>query len=116
MSFIARLAAARAADAAARKALADAHRHVEPNSLGLHKSLIEFSPVQYADALRKVADIMESIPALAAAAAEARAALRPLEDRACYKCNGSGNYNAPTRAYRQGRPYCFKCDGKGEGQ
>lgn len=112
-TFVAQLATARKAASDARKALDTAHKHVEPPTAELH-ALFLTRPAQYAECLRKMADIVATLPALTAAAEQSAAALAALEERACWKCSGTGEYSAPTRAYRQGKPYCFTCNGTGD--
>lgn len=113
--FCDQLATARKAASDAREALATARKHVEPPSADLH-ALFLTMPGKYAECLRKMADIVETLPALTQASEQADAAQAALEKLACYKCNGTGVYTAPTRAHRDGKPYCFTCNGTGRGK
>lgn len=112
--FVAQLATARKLASDARKACDTARLHVRPMDADTHAALLAHDPVRYAQCLRQVADIMEGIPALDAARTAADEALKVLADRACYACHGTGEYSAPTSAFRNGKPYCFKCGGTGE--
>jgi mono/diheme cytochrome c family protein len=106
------LAAARAADRDASKALAIALKHVEPLTADLH-TLFLTRPAAYAECLRKMAAILDTLPALRADAAAAAAALASLDAQACWTCHGTGRYEGPTNARRRGVPYCFDCGGDG---
>lgn len=111
-TYITRLAGARKTNQAARKALDTARQHVTPPTPDMHNLFLTM-PENYAKALRQMAEILETLPALTAAADTAAATLAPLEAQACWKCDGTGQYTAPTRATRHGIPYCFTCDGQG---
>lgn len=112
-TFVTEYAAADTAATAAHQALKTARKHVEPLSPELH-ALFLTKPEQYATCLRKMADIVETIPALTAAAQAADAALEPLIARRCFYCHGTGMYQAPTSHYTDGKPQCWKCHGTGE--
>jgi hypothetical protein len=112
-TFPARINAARNTVAEAGNALALALRQVEPMSPELHQMFVTHKPLEYAECLRKVADILATIPALREALEQAEQALAPLEDAACWKCHGTGQYAGATNARRRGVPYCFDCDGHG---
>lgn len=111
-TFVGQYAAARKAGADARAALDTAHKHLTPPTAEMHELFLTV-PGRYAECLRKMADIAESLPALIAAATAAADAETELADQACWYCRGTGEYSAPTSAYRNGKPYCFKCDGTG---
>jgi uncharacterized protein HemY len=111
-TFPARIAAARTAVTQTHAALATALQHVQPPTPDLHKLFLD-RPESYAKALRQMADILDSLPALRDAAAAADEALKPLEEQACWKCHGTGEYAGATNARRRGVPYCFDCDGHG---
>lgn len=113
-TFVAQLANARVVAYAANQAVNDALKNCTLDAHFQRMALALKDPTSYATCLRKIAAIVETLPALRQAAAEAAAALAPLEERACRKCHGTGEYSAPTSAYRNGRPYCFKCNGTGE--
>lgn len=112
-TFAQEYAAARAAETKAAHALTTALKHVEPVSTELHELFLT-RPQSYATALRKTADILESLPALREAAKAALDAVSALAPRACWYCDGTGRYAGPTSALRQGVPYCFRCNGTGE--
>lgn len=112
-TYTARLAAARTAHTAAGHALATALKHVEPPTAELHTVFLT-KPEAYAKALHQMADIVTSLPALRAAAKDTLDALSALETDACHRCYGTGVYSGPTSAYRQGKPYCFHCNGTGQ--
>lgn len=116
VTFAAQLAAARAAANAAHKALNDAIANVTLTPEFQRLALAERRTEMYATCLRAMADIVDTLPALRAAVADAEATVNPLALRACWKCSGTGEYRAPTSAYRNGKPYCFTCNGTGEGR
>lgn len=113
MSYITALADARKAETLAAHALTTALKHVQPPTPEVHELFVNRDPSAYAKALRKMADILETIPALRTAAQSALDALSELEKQACHRCNGTGRYSGPTNATRRGVPYCFYCDGHG---
>lgn len=112
-TFAAELAAADQAETRARKNLDDALRHVTPVTAELHELFLT-RPAEYANCLRKMADILDTIPALRTALADATAAADPLRARACAKCLGTGLYTAPTTHLQHGKPVCFRCGGTAE--
>lgn len=112
-TFIAEYAAANAAASAARTALETALKHVTPPTPELHQIFLT-TPDLYAEALRKIADILLTLPALRDTVATTAAVVAPLAERACFFCHGTGLYQAPTSHYTQGRPVCWKCGGTGE--
>jgi hypothetical protein len=114
-AFATEITAARKADSDARKALTRTIQNctISPS---IQEVAIDRDPIGFAKVYRQVADLMETLPALRARVEETTATLAALEERACYRCDGTGNYSAPTSAYRNGRPYCFKCGGTGEGK
>jgi hypothetical protein len=112
MNYIATLAAARGTLAAAREELRLAELHVQPLRPDLLE-LFQTKPDVFKTYQERVAAIEATLPALRSAVATAEVALEPLQAKACWKCDGTGRYNAPTRAMRKGVPYCFKCDGHG---
>jgi hypothetical protein len=105
-------AAARAASAKADKALATAIKHAKPLTPELHELFLTI-PADYAECLRKMADIVASLPQLREDAARATAIADTYAAVACHRCNGTGDYSGATSAIRQGRPYCFYCNGTG---
>lgn len=107
-----RLAAASAAKSAAIEALEKALRNVEPVTPENH-TLFLSRPTAYAECLRKMADIVASLPALRAAVADATSRADALAELACYQCSGTGDYQAPTSHLTRGRPLCWKCGGDG---
>lgn len=111
--FITRLANARGVVSQARKELATAELHCQPISADLVQIFLEHKPVEYAQCLRRVADIAATLPALRTAVVDAEVALAPIEKLACHRCSGTGRYDGPTNATRRGVPYCFYCDGHG---
>ncbi len=106
-------AAARAASAKAYKALATAIQHVAPPTAEMHDLFLS-RPTAYAECLRKMADIVATLPVLREDATRARTIADEYAQHACHRCHGTGDYSAPTRAFRQGRPYCFACGGTGD--
>lgn len=96
------------ADAALTKALKDVTLTLEFQQLALAR------PESYAVCLRKIADIVETLPVLRAAVADANRVADALGERACFHCHGTGLYQAPTSYYTQGKPTCWKCSGTGE--
>jgi hypothetical protein len=113
MNYIAELAYARGVAEVARQEAKKARIHTQPLAPELAKILQEHKPMEYAECMRRVAAIKETIPALDAAVEAAEAALAPIEKRACWKCGGTGRYAGATNATRRGVPYCFRCDGHG---
>ncbi len=112
-TFVTEYTAAIATATAAHKALETARKHVQPLTPDLHATFLT-KPDLYAECLRKMADILDTLPALEAADAAADAVVAKLADRACFHCHGTGLYQAPTSHYTQGRPVCWKCGGTGE--
>lgn len=113
-AFYGQLSTARKAADDARKALADARKHVEPISAEMH-ALFLTRPADYAKCLRKIADIVESLPTLEQAVTDTEVALPPLEDRVCYgPCGGTGNYAGASGIRRAGHSFCFTCGGTGQ--
>jgi hypothetical protein len=90
--------------AAARKALRTAEKHSAPIDPELAATLEKFNPAAYTECLAKMATIRATIPAL-------KAKFDELDARACRRCNGTGEYSGPTSAFRQGKAYCFRCNG-----
>jgi hypothetical protein len=112
-TFAAEYTAALATETVARKRLDTALRHVTPLSAELHEQALKH-PETYARCLRQVADIMDTIPGLRAALADAVATVEPLHSRCCHNCHGTGLYQAPTTHLTRGRPVCWTCNGSGE--
>lgn len=113
VTFKTDLAAARKAASAARTALDQAVEYCAPINPDLAAVLAAHDPSAYAGALAKTAVVGASIEGLRETAAAATAAEQALEAGACRRCNGTGEYNAPTPWVRQGKPYCFGCGGSG---
>jgi hypothetical protein len=111
-TYITRLTAARTADRNARTALTQAVKNITIDP-AFQAIAIDRDPAGWAKTLRQMADIANTIPALRTAAAEAAAALTPLNAQACWKCEGTGQYSGPTNATRRGVAYCFTCNGRG---
>lgn len=100
MSFITDLAAA-------RKAYYDAVTWTKPLDPETAATLREWSPVKYAEMEDKVAAIAATLPAL-------RAAYETLDDQACGRCSGTGEYGGASRYTRRGLRFCFDCNGHGK--
>jgi hypothetical protein len=113
MSYVANLKNARIAASKSYGDLSKALQHVKPVTPEMHALFIT-KPDAYADMLRKVADILVTIPTLQASYDSAKKILAELEALACYRCDGSGQYSGPTNATRNGVPYCFYCNGTGK--
>lgn len=113
--FAQSLAAARAADDQAARALAVAIKNTRVNT-ELEALGLERDPAGWANVLRKVADLIETLPELRAQADAARKALAELEPHACHRCSGTGTYGGPSNATRRGHAYCFYCNGTGDGR
>ena len=112
MTYVVNLSKARNAVSQARTALDKATSHVAPPTPEMHALFMQ-RPEAYAECLRKMADILATIPSLRESLKSSEAILAELEKVACYRCNGSGRYEGPTNATRKGVPYCFYCDGHG---
>lgn len=93
--------------AAARSALVLAEKQSAPVAPELAQTLKEFNAAAYADCVAKMEAIAATVPAL-------RETFEALAERACWKCQGSGDYNAPTSHFTRGRPVCWTCGGSGE--
>lgn len=113
MTYIADLAAAQQTYAAAVKAHALAVKHTAPMGPEMAEMLRSRKPEAFAKMEAAVAEIAATIPALEAERARAATALEAIAQHACYRCQGTGNYMAPTSRFRGGKPYCFGCDGRG---
>lgn len=100
MSFIADLAAA-------RKAYYDAVNWTKPLDAETAALLQARYPEKYAETEAKVAAIAATLPAL-------RAAYEALDDQACGRCSGTGEYGGASRYTRKGLRFCFDCNGRGK--
>lgn len=92
--------------AAAKKAYTTALTHVKPLDVELVTRLQAFDPAAYADCVAKVNEIRFTLPKL-------QAEYNALAARACYRCHGTGQYQAPTTRTNRGIPVCFNCHGYG---
>lgn len=106
-------AAARTALVNAQKAYELALLHVTPMDRDVMHEMAKRNPIGYAKALRQMADIADTIPTLADTRKAAQDKVDELKPFACYRCDGTGLYAGPTNATRNGRPYCFYCNGTG---
>ncbi len=96
----------------ARKALkvAEESARVSPE---LQELALERDPIAWADCLRRIARVAETLPGLRASVRECEATYEKLKERACDRCSGTGEYAGATRYTAGGRPACFDCEGRG---
>lgn len=88
-------------------ALEEAHAIAKPLDVETQLRLRErMTPDAYTAMEAEVAIIASTIP-------ELTAKLDRLQALACPRCSGTGDYSAPTKHVRRGRPVCFTCDGTG---
>lgn len=107
------LAAARTAETTAAHALMTALKHVKPLDAETHELFLT-RPADYAQCLRKMADIVADLPRLREDAKRTLDILSDIEAHACHRCSGTGTYSGPSNATRRGHAYCFYCNGTGD--